>query len=485
MSEVLDKVASIQKNTSIIILAAGQGSRMKSAHPKVLHELLGYPMLGYIIKEGLRLSHDIHIVLGHNKEEVEGFLRSEFGALLEEGSLHTYTQDVLGHPGSGGALMIKDLISRLKGRALVLCGDMPLVRSASLATLLALLDDDRIDGAMGVFDISGRLSLSYGRVKMAKSGFHSTTLGKNGAQNAASQPFTKSKGIALVDKIIEKKDLAQDEQDLCLANAGVYALDAGLLKKHIFNLSCNNAQNEYYLTDIIGMSVDDGKNIAAIMVDEGEFMGVNSKLELSDAERLMSRRVQDFHLANGVIMHNRASIYIDARARLVGECELEGGVVIKGKSIIENSKILANSYINDAVIKNSSIGPMAHIRPKSEIVDSHIGNFTECKNAKIMSAKANHLSYLGDCSVDSGSNIGAGVITCNYDGKAKHFTSIGKDVFVGSDSQLVAPLNIPDSVLIASGTTVTRDMESGDLVISRTKQENKHGFFHRFFKEKK
>jgi len=189
-------------------------------------------------------------------------------------------------------------------------------------------------------------------------------------------------------------------------------------------------------------------------------------------------------MTNGVIMRLPETIYIENDVEIEGECTLENGVTLLGNSKIIESHIKTNTVIEDSFIQNSDIGPMARIRPKSKIIDTHIGNFVEVKKGELTGVKAGHLSYLGDCKIDSGSNIGAGTITCNYDGKNKYETIIGKNVFVGSDSQLVAPLTIPDDVMIAAGTTVTKNPQSGDLVISRTPQKSISKFFWKFFTSK-
>ena len=185
----------------------------------------------------------------------------------------------------------------------------------------------------------------------------------------------------------------------------------------------------------------------------------------------------------GVIMHLPESIYIENDVNLIGECELESGVVLKGETTIEESFIKANTIIEDSKIKNSEIGPMARIRPASKITDSKIGNFVEVKKSTLNDVKAGHLSYLGDAEIDSGTNIGAGTITCNYDGKKKYKTIIGKNVFVGSDTQLVAPITIEDDVIIAAGSTITKNVEKGNLAISRTPQKSVKDFFYKFFRK--
>ena len=220
------------------------------------------------------------------------------------------------------------------------------------------------------------------------------------------------------------------------------------------------------------------------MVDEQNFMGINDKFALSVAENLMQDEIKQNLMKQGVIMRLPQTIYIDYRAKFEGECELENGVSIIGDCTIKNSIIKANSVIEDSLIENSDLGPCAHVRPGCEILNTHIGNFVELKKAKVNGIKAGHLSYLGDCEIDEGTNVGCGTITCNYDGKNKYKTLIGKNVFIGSDTQLIAPVKIEDNVLIAAGSTITSDVQSGALAISRTKQVNKDGFFDKFFKDK-
>ena len=254
------------------------------------------------------------------------------------------------------------------------------------------------------------------------------------------------------------------------------------MKQILPQIKPDNAQKEYYLTDAIKIAKDMGLKCAAVWVDEQSFMGINDKLALSIAENLMQNEIKENLMKQGVLMRLPQSIYIDSRAKFIGECELQENVSIIGPCVIESSLIKSGCVIEDSVIKNSDIGPMAHLRPKCEVIGTHIGNFVELKNAKVNKIKAGHLSYLGDCEIDEGSNIGCGTITCNYDGKKKYKTIIGKNVFIGSDTQLIAPVRVADDVIIAAGTTVTSDVPSGALAISRSKQINKDGFFHKFFR---
>jgi bifunctional UDP-N-acetylglucosamine pyrophosphorylase/glucosamine-1-phosphate N-acetyltransferase len=284
-----------------------------------------------------------------------------------------------------------------------------------------------------------------------------------------------------VQKIVEQKDCTANQLEIKSVNAGVYCVKTDLLNRYIPRLSNDNAQKEYYLTDIIQMAVDEGKSVYPVYVQESEFKGVNSKFDLANAEVLMQQRIKEKLMRDGVIMRLPDTIYIDSRATFEGECILENGVSIIGKSIISNSHIKANSIVEESIINHSDIGPLARIRPNSKLTSTHIGNFVEVKKSTLNKVKAGHLAYLGDSEIDEGTNIGAGVITCNYDGKNKYKTKIGKNVFVGSDSQLVAPLNIADDVMIAAGTTINKDVEQGALAISRTPLKVVKNFFYKFF----
>ncbi len=281
--------------------------------------------------------------------------------------------------------------------------------------------------------------------------------------------------------IVEQKDCSDEELAVQSVNAGVYCVSTELLQRYIPQLTNDNAQGEYYLTDIVAMAVNEGKKVVAVEVAEEDFKGVNSKVDLAEAEQIMLQRIREHWMSEGVRMRLPETIYIDARAAFEGECILENGVTIEGACRIVDSHIKAHSIIEESTLIDSDAGPLAHIRPGSHLENTHIGNFVEVKKSTLKGVKAGHLSYLGDSEIGEGTNIGAGVITCNYDGKAKHKTRIGKNVFVGSDSQLVAPVNIEDDVLIAAGTTVTEDIPKGALAIAREPLRKVKGFFYKFF----
>jgi bifunctional UDP-N-acetylglucosamine pyrophosphorylase/glucosamine-1-phosphate N-acetyltransferase len=251
-------------------------------------------------------------------------------------------------------------------------------------------------------------------------------------------------------------------------------------------LSNDNAQKEYYLTDIIALAKNDGINIEPLEVDEEHFKGVNSKLDLANAENIMQERIRNRWMNEGVIMQLPHTIYIEAGVEFEGECVVENGARICGNSRIVNSHIKAHSVVEDSTMINSDIGPMGHLRPLSHLTDTHVGNFVEVKKATLEGVKAGHLSYIGDAEVGSGTNIGAGVITCNYDGIRKHKTVIGKNVFVGSDTQIIAPCTIEDDVMVGAGTTLASDrVKSGVLVLSRPKLKVIENFFYKFFGKEK
>ena len=427
---------------SIVILAAGKGSRMKSNKAKVLHNICGKEMLYHIIKASKEISDDVSVVIAHQKEAVKEQMLKYFD------DINFTVQDDVNFPGTGGAMKNVKVKNE---KVLVLNGDMPLINADALKGFLTT-DADII---MSIFDLQN--PDGYGRVKI-----------------------TDNK----VEYIVEQKDATEDELKITHVNAGIYAFSKEVLQKYIPLLDNNNAQKEYYLTDVIAMAKNDGLNITPLLVDEEHFKGVNSKKDLSDAEVIMQERIKTKWMQNGVIMQLPHTIYIEESVVFEGECIVENGVRITGNTKIINSHIKAHSVIEDSIVENSDVGPMGHLRPLSYITDTHIGNFVEVKKSTLNGVKAGHLAYLGDSEIDEGTNIGAGVITCNYDGIKKYKTIIGKNVFVGSDSQLVAPVTIEDDMMVAAGTTLTSGtVKKGSLALSRTKLKTIAGFFYKFFKK--
>jgi bifunctional UDP-N-acetylglucosamine pyrophosphorylase/glucosamine-1-phosphate N-acetyltransferase len=415
---------------------------MKSNTPKVLHMISGKPMLFHTIDAAQQISDDITVVLHYQAQRIQDEIESVYKGI------HFHIQDAERFPGTGGAM--KGVKTEHK-RTLILNGDMPLITKESLEILTAG-DADINMSVINLDDPSG-----YGRVLIEKGN---------------------------VKEIVEQKDC--NEEQLCTksVNAGIYAVNSELLESYIPKLNNNNAQAEYYLTDIIKMAVDEGRIVHPVPVKEEEFKGVNSKLDLAQAEEIMQDRIRNEWMRQGVIMRLPQTIFIDSRAVFEGECILENGASIHGASKLKDAHIKTHSVIEDAVIENSSVGPMGRVRPGSVLNDTHIGNFVEVKKSTLNGVKAGHLAYLGDATIDEGTNIGAGTITCNYDGKKKYQTKIGKNVFVGSDTQFVAPVTIEDDVLIAAGSTITKDVAKGELAMSRTPMRTIRNFFYKFFGEK-
>lgn len=429
-------------NKSIIILAAGQGTRMKSDTPKVLHKISGKPMLYYSIKEALKLSDDITVVLFHQFEKVKAEIEKYFT------NINFVIQDHKNYPGTGGAVM--GIVPKYE-KVLVLNGDMPLIQASELekfeidATIvMSVLELDSADGY-------GRVIIENGNVK----------------------------------KIVEQKDATPEELAITTANAGIYQFETKFLLENLPKLDNNNAQKEYYITDLVEMAINQGLVLKPLVVNEENFKGVNSKVELADAEVIHQNRIKKEFMKAGVIMRLPDTIYIEEGVEIEGESIIENGVSLLGNSKIINSHIKTNSVVEDSIVKDSDVGPMGRIRPGSELNKTHIGNFVETKKAILNGVKAGHLSYLGDCQIDEGTNIGCGTITCNYDGVNKHQTIIGKNVFVGSDTQFVAPVNIEDDVLIGAGSCVTGDVKKGELYLTRAKAKTIDGYFYKHFSSKK
>lgn len=415
---------------SVVILAAGFGTRMNSNLAKPLHTICGKSLIKIIVENALKLSDDVTLILHHQAEHIKEHLK-------DFSNLNFIYQDMANHKGTGGALISYE---PKNDEVLILNADMPLITLKSLE-IIANTKADIVLSTFNKFEKN-----AYGRV---------------------------IKENNKIIKIVETKDANDEELKCTLCNAGIYKMSKNVLKTYIPKLNNNNAQKEYYITDVIKMAIDDGLTLSECVFDELEFLGVNNKLDLELAESIMQDRIKNELLINGVIMHNKSSIFIELDCEISNDCEIESGVVIKANSKIKNSKILANCVIENSVIENSSIGPMVRIRPKCVIKDSKIGNFVECKNAKLDDVKAGHLAYLGDCEISSGVNIGCGVIICNYDGKAKHISKIGKNVFVGSNANLIAPISIPDDTLIAAGSTISnkdaKKLVAKDLFLERSK----------------
>ncbi|TLS73333.1 bifunctional UDP-N-acetylglucosamine diphosphorylase/glucosamine-1-phosphate N-acetyltransferase GlmU [Aliarcobacter thereius] len=427
---------------SVIILAAGQGTRMKSTLPKVLHKISGKPMIYYSIKEALKISDDITVVLYHQFERVKEEIEKYFL------NINFVIQDHENYPGTGGAVM--NIVPKYE-KVLVLNADMPLIQ----ATELKKFD---LDATIVMSVLNLKSADGYGRVVIEND---------------------------RVKKIVEQKDANEEELKINKANAGIYQFDTKFLLENLSKLNNNNNQKEYYITDLVEMAIKQNLELKPIYVSEENFKGVNSKVELADAEVIHQNRIKQEFLKAGVIMRLPETIYIEDGVEIEGESIIENGVSLLGNTKIINSHIKTNSIIESSIIENSDVGPLARVRPDCKIKDTHIGNFVETKKAELNGVKAGHLSYLGDCFIDSGTNIGCGTITCNYDGIKKYQTIIGKNVFVGSDTQFVAPITVEDDVIIGAGTTVTDNLKKGQLYVTRAKARQIDGYFYKHFESKK
>ena len=416
---------------------------MNSTLPKVLHKISGFEMLYYSIIEAKKISKDIHVVLFHQEQLIKDTMRLYFD------DISYVTQDHLRYPGTGGALMNIDLKYE---NTLVLNGDMPLIQSEYLKNFIS--NDNSITmSVLNLNDASG-----YGRV-----------LEQNNN----------------VKKIIEEKDCNENELKIKTANAGVYCFKTKFLTDNLYKLNNNNSQKEYYITDLVEIAINNNQKVTSLLVDEDSFKGVNTKYDLANAEVIHQHRIKKSFMLKGVIMRMPESIYIENSVQIEEESILENNVTLLGESIIKNSHIKSNSIIENAVIEDSRVGPMARIRPNTFMHDTHVGNFVEIKKSKLKSVKIGHLSYIGDSFIDEGTNIGAGTITCNYDGLNKHKTNIGKNVFIGSGTNLIAPISLEDDCIVGAGSTISKDIKKGQLVLTRSALKIYKNYFYKFFGIKK
>ena len=437
----------------VLILAAGEGTRMRSRLPKVLHPLAGKPLLGHVIETARSITPDeITIVYGHGGEQVCNALSAPDLDWVEQAE----------RLGTGHAVM--QAIPQLQrvDQVLILYGDVPLISGSTLVSLLAAIHST--DLALLTVDLPD--PTGYGRILRDRED--------------------------RVIRIVEQKDASERELGICEINTGIMAVRRARLEEWLGRLENNNAQKEYYLTDIIEMAVADGVNIHVVHpVCEEEVMGVNDRKQLAHLERYFQRQKADELMQSGVTLADPTRIdvrgtlktgrdvFIDINALIEGDVTLGDGVYvgpnvyIKNSTIEADTQIFANSVIEDAVIGSACrIGPFARIRPETRLSDHvHVGNFVEIKKSQVAArSKINHLSYIGDSIVGREVNIGAGTITCNYDGANKHQTVIGDNAFIGSDTQLVAPVTVAEGATIGAGSTITKDTPPNALTLSRSKQ---------------
>ena len=438
---------------SIIILAAGQGTRMKSSRPKVMHRLAGKPMLQHVVDASAALGPDqIIVVVGHNSQQVREHMKDQNLRFIEQheqlGTGHAVAQ-CLGEYNEGNDL-------------LVLYGDVPMVTSETLQRL----HRDAGESAVNILSFMPENPQGYGRVIRSDNGS--------------------------IEAIVEEKDATEEQKSIRESNSGIMYIQGKQVRQMIEKLDNRNAQSEFYLTDVVKHCTAAGLNVtASVCLAEEEVYGVNNQAQLAEAERVYRRRQAEQLMQQGVKLYDPAridirgnlkvgaDIEIDINCVFEGDVTLADNVKIGANCVIRNSSIGANSVImpmtsiDDAMIGSQvSIGPFARIRPGTECADEvKIGNFVETKKAQIgKGSKVSHLSYIGDTEMGAEVNIGAGTITCNYDGVNKFKTIIEDGVFVGSDTQLIAPVKIARGSVIGAGSTITRDTPADKLTLSRSKQ---------------
>jgi bifunctional UDP-N-acetylglucosamine pyrophosphorylase / glucosamine-1-phosphate N-acetyltransferase len=455
------------KPLNILILAAGKGTRMHSNRPKVLHEIGGQPILRHVIKCAKQLNPTkIVVVYGFGGEQVKQ-------AFQDENIIWAEQKEQL---GTGHA--VQQALPHLDGEAntLILLGDVPLVSAAACEKLLAQADDQLI-----IQSFKKQYPTGYGRIVRNEHG--------------------------KVNAIVEQKDATTSQQAINEVNTGIMAMPTKHLSNWLQRLSNNNAQQEYYLTDIVGFAVVDKIEVNAVIIDdEWSVTGINSKQDLAQIERVYQQRQAEDLLQKGVTLFDPARIDIRGNLETAKDVEIDVGCIFEGQvSLGEGVKIGAYCVIKDATIaagtviapfthivettigENSKIGPYARLRPGTTLGnETHVGNFVELKNAQVdIGSKINHLSYVGDATVGKQVNIGAGTITCNYDGANKFRTVIEDNVFVGSDSQLVAPVTIGQGGTIAAGSTITKNTPAEALTLCRAREQKSIAGWKRPVKAKK
>jgi bifunctional UDP-N-acetylglucosamine pyrophosphorylase/glucosamine-1-phosphate N-acetyltransferase len=445
-------------SVNVVILAAGQGKRMRSQLPKVLHPLAGRPMIEHVLAAADALSpRQVCVVYGHGGERVrEALARPELAFARQEPQLGT------GHAVQQALPVLSDA-----DLTVVLYGDVPLIRADTLQRLVAAAS-----GRLAILTAELDDPRGYGRIVRAPDG--------------------------RVREIVEDKDATEAQKAIREINTGLMALPTAKLEGWLGRLENNNAQREYYLTDLVKLAQRDGVAVETVAVaDVTETLGVNSRAQLAHLERLYQRTVADRLLDQGVALADPARIdvrgsltcgadvYIDVNCVFEGTVSLGDSVVVgpncvlKNVSVAPGTRIEAFTHIDSAAIgANCRIGPYARVRPGTRLAeDVHIGNFVEVKASEIAAgSKANHLAYIGDSTVGRNVNVGAGTITCNYDGANKHRTIIEDDVFIGSDTQLVAPVTVRRGATIGAGATITREVPSGALALTRVKQSTIEGW---------
>ena len=438
-------------NIHAIILAAGKGTRMNSSKPKVLQTLSDNTLLGHVLVQAKAISQKVHVVYGFGGDQVKQTINDDSINWVEQ-----VEQLGTGHAVAQAMPHIED-----DSISLILYGDVPLIQPQTLGQLINAAQDSGI----ALLSVILNNPTGYGRIVRHNN---------------------------IIQAIVEQKDANAEQLEICEVNTGIMAVNTQLLKKYLAALNSDNAQGELYLTDIIESAVNDKKIVESIITtDEFEVAGVNDKVQLAELERVFQKNQAVSFMQQGLTLKDPARFDCRGTLNFGQDCEIDVNVVIEGdvslgnnttiaaNCSVKNTKIgnnvviLPNSVIEDALIGNgASIGPFARIRPEANIGENaKIGNFVEVKKSTIgKGSKVSHLSYVGDTTIGSEVNIGAGVITCNYDGVNKHQTTIEDGAFVGSDTQLIAPVTIGKNATIGAGSTITKDVPDNQLSLSRSKQ---------------
>ena len=442
----------------VIVLAAGRGTRMRSSLPKVLHALASKPMIHHVLDTARALEASrIHVVVGHGAELVSSAIAAD--------DVTTYVQSE--QLGTGHAALAAAPHCQPESTVIVLFGDVPLLSSATLSRVIKAAESGPVLLAASVKDPHG-----YGRV----------IRDSNGA----------------FERVVEQKDANVEELSVCEVNTGVLAAKSQNLNSWLARVTNDNAQGEYYLPDVLGLAVSDGYSVEVVVTDdEVETQGVNDRIQLEALERSLQIRQAEALMARGVFLSDKSrfdlrgkldcsedvsidvNVLIEGHVSIARGATIEANCVLKDCTIGEGAVVRAFSHIEGATVgPDCQVGPYARLRPGAELsAKAKVGNFVEVKNSHFgEGAKANHLAYVGDAEIGAGSNIGAGTITCNYDGVNKHRTELGENVFIGSNSTLVAPLSVEDNGFVAAGSTVTSPVGESELAVGRAKQRNIKGW---------
>lgn len=450
-------------NRYVIILAAGKGTRMKSRLYKVLHPVAGRAMVDHVLTQVEKIKPDfVETVIGNGADKVRDLLGDRTKYALQEEQLGTANAVMQAEKDLGGK----------EGITLIVNGDTPLFTAETFENLLDYHEKEA--AAVTILTAHADNPFGYGRI-----------VRDNGGN---------------VEKIVEQKDASKSEQEIQEINTGVLCFDNKLLFENLHKVNNDNAQGEYYLPDVISLLKEQGKKVSAFeMADLSESLGVNDRVALSQAEKIMQRRINENHMRDGVTIVDPDNTYIDVDVEIGNDTVIEPNVKIFGKTTIGSECVIgSDSRISDSEIqdnvevisstiekavmhKGSSIGPNSHLRPKAEIGrDVHIGNFCEIKNAKIGDrTKVGHLTYVGDATLGTDINVGCGVVFVNYDGVKKWHSDIGDHSFIGSNSNIIAPVEMADHSFIAAGSTITSDIPKHAMAIARQRQTNKEDFWER------